>query len=227
MNDIKMTSKMIANKERYLALINSIEVPDANKEELVAWLEQSDFFVAPCTTSHYGSYPGALCSHSLDVYDALVKLVATFGMIKETVWDVDSTGTIIPESTRVEERPLYTDDSIKIVALMHDIGKTNVFTTYLRNIKNDEGKWEQVREYKYKENNERFIYGSHEQNSEFITNTFFPLSVEESSAILNHLGGKGKDSIQTITPIIFAKYPLATLLHTADLLATYLGPDRE
>lgn len=106
---------------------------------------------------------------------------------------------------------------------MHDIGKTNIFTTYKRNVKNEEtGKWEQKQEYKVKEASERFIYGNHEQNSEFIAHTFFPLSVEESSAILNHLGGMGADSAQMIAPIVYSKYSLALLLHMADLIACYI-----
>ena len=37
------------------------------------------------------------------------------------------------------------------------------------------GKWEQQQEFKVKEANERFIYGNHEQNSEFMTHAFFSI----------------------------------------------------
>lgn len=106
---------------------------------------------------------------------------------------------------------------------MHNIGKANYFTTFMRNVKNeDTGKWEQRKEFKIREADERFIYGNHEQNSEFIAHSFFPLSVEESSAILNHLGGMGPDSSQNIIPTIYTKYSLALLLHMADLVACYI-----
>jgi hypothetical protein len=218
-----MTEKMRLNKKRYLELINSITIKDADLKGLNNWLEKSDFFIAPATLRYHGSYPGGLCEHSLNVYDNLVKLASIFATRFEPQWDTDAQGNPIKETLRTVEVNQYSADTLKIVALMHDIGKTNIFTTYKRNVKNEEtGKWEQKQEYKVKEANERFIYGNHEQNSEFIAHTFFPLSVEESSAILNHLGGMGADSAQMIAPIVYSKYSLALLLHMADLIACYI-----
>ena len=178
---------------------------------------------SPATTKYHGSYEGGLCQHSLNVYDNLVKLVEDFATVPDTVYDLDESGAPIKESIRVEQRPLYSSDSIKIVALMHDISKSNFFESYMRNVKNDDtGKWDKVQDYKYKDASDRFILGNQEQNSEYITHTFFPLSVEESSAILNHLGGKGNDSAQNIAPTVFTKYSLALLLHMADLVASYI-----
>lgn len=218
-----MTEQMIRNKERYLELISSITVPDSDIQGLIKWLEASDFFIAPATTRYHGSYDGGLCAHSLCVYDNLVKLSNMFALIPEKKWEVDEEGKYIPESAHVVMQSIYSEDTLKIVALMHDIGKANHFTTFMRNVKNeDTGKWEQRKEFKIREAGERFIYGNHEQNSEFITHSFFPLSVEESSAILNHLGGMGADSSQNIIPTIYTKYSLALLLHMADLVACYI-----
>lgn len=218
-----MTEQMIRNKERYLELISSITVPDSDIQGLIKWLEASDFFTAPATTRYHGSYDGGLCAHSLCVYDNLVKLSNMFALIPEKKWEVDEEGKYIPESAHVVMQSIYSEDTLKIVALMHDIGKANHFTTFMRNVKNeDTGKWEQRKEFKIREAGERFIYGNHEQNSEFITHSFFPLSVEESSAILNHLGGMGPDSSQNIIPTIYTKYSLALLLHMADLVACYI-----
>lgn len=218
-----MTEQMIKNKERFLELISSIKIKDANIEGLLRWLDKSDFFVAPASTKYHGSYAGGLCAHSLKVYDNLVKLTEMFAMTVDQKWEVDEEGKPIPESVHMVERPIYSEDTLKVVALMHDIGKANHFTTYMRNVKNETtGKWEQVEEFKVKDAEERFIYGNHEQNSEFMTHAFFPLSVEESSAILNHLGGMGADSAQMIIPTIYTKYSLALLLHMADLVACYI-----
>lgn len=218
-----MTEQMIRNKERYLELISSITVPDSDIQGLIKWLEASDFFIAPATTRYHGSYDGGLCAHSLCVYDNLVKLSNMFALIPEKKWEVDEEGKYIPESAHVVMQSIYSEDTLKIVALMHDIGKANHFTTFMRNVKNeDTGKWEQRKEFKIREADERFIYGNHEQNSEFIAHSFFPLSVEESSAILNHLGGMGADSSQNIIPTIYTKYSLALLLHMADLVACYI-----
>lgn len=218
-----MTEQMKRNKKRFLELISSIKNEDADIAGLVKWLEKSDFFTAPATTRYHGSYAGGLCAHSLRVYDNLVKLASIFATRFEPQWDTDAQGNPIKETLRTVEVNQYSADTLKIVALMHDIGKTNHFTTYMRNIKNETtGKWEQKQEFKVKDANERFIYGNHEQNSEFMAHAFFPLSVEESSAILNHLGGMGADSAQMIAPTIYSKYSLALLLHMADLVACYI-----
>jgi hypothetical protein len=218
-----MTEEMKQNKQRYLDLISSIKVEGADIQGLIKWLEKSDFFVSPSTTKYHGSYAGGLCSHSLKVYDNLVKLAETFATIPDQKWEVDEEGKQIPESVHVVYRPIYTEDTLKIVALMHDIGKANLFTTYMRNVKNeDTGKWEQKEEYKVRDASDRFIYGSHEQNSEFMAHAFFPLSVEESSAILHHLGGIGSDTAQNLIPVIYTKYSLSLLLHMADLVACYI-----
>ena len=216
--------KIQQKKERFLDLISSITLQNSDISKLIKWLEEkSDFFTAPATTKYHGSYEGGLCQHSLNVYDNLVKLVEDFATVPDTVYDLDESGAPIKESIRVEQRPLYSSDSIKIVALMHDISKSNFFESYMRNVKNDDtGKWDKVQDYKYKDASDRFILGNQEQNSEYITHTFFPLSVEESSAILNHLGGKGNDSAQNIAPTVFTKYSLALLLHMADLVASYI-----
>ena len=218
-----MTEQMTKNKERFLELISSVQIKDSNIEGLIRWLEKSDFFVAPASTKYHGSFAGGLCAHSLRVYDNLVRLAEMFAVVADQKWEVDEEEKPIPESVHMVERPQYSDDSLKVVALMHDIGKANYFTTYMRNVKNETtGKWEQVEEFKVKDAEERFIYGNHEQNSEFMAHAFFPLSVEESSAILNHLGGMGADSAQMIIPTIYTKYTLALLLHMADLIACYI-----
>ena len=55
---------------------------------------------------------GGLCEHSLNVYDSLIKLVPQFG---------------------VE----YPEDSLKVVALLHDIAKANFYESYQRNVKDE------------------------------------------------------------------------------------------
>lgn len=212
------------NKKEYLDLIDSIELEGADIESFKSWLlERSDFFTAPASTKYHASYGGGLCQHSLNVYHILVNLVETYASHKELnpAWN--------PELGEEQEEPQYitvpdySADTLKIVALLHDISKANFYEKYLRNVKNDiTGKWEQVEEYRTRDVDNRFIFGNHEQNSEFIVRTFFPLTPEESSAILHHHAGMGFDSTQTDISIIYNKYSLACLLHTADILATFI-----
>ncbi len=185
------------NRETFLNLINSITNPEFSKDALINWLDRkSDFFSAPASTKYHLSCEGGLCQHSLNVYRQLNKLC-------------------------IMEKLDINDDSIKIVSLLHDISKANFYEKYYRNVKDDQtGQWTKVLDYKVRE--DKFILGSHEQNSEYMVHSFYPLTVEESAAILHHMGGKSWDSAQDDIPAVYNKYSLAVLLHTADMLATYL-----
>lgn len=44
-------------------------------EELLGWVEESDFFYAPASTRFHGNYKYGLLEHSLNVYKALKELV--------------------------------------------------------------------------------------------------------------------------------------------------------
>ena len=65
------------NKQTFIELINSIE-RDFNKEKLINWLENSDFFYAPASTKYHSNFEGGLCSHCLSVYYSLEALCNTF-----------------------------------------------------------------------------------------------------------------------------------------------------
>ena len=51
---------------------------------------------------------------------------------------------------------------------------------------------------------------------------FIPLTVDESVAILHHMGSLSWDSAKDDITKVYAKYPLSLLLHEADMLATYI-----
>lgn len=197
------------NKKEFLELIKSIEREGAKIDDLVNYLEKSDFFFAPSSTKYHGSYPGGLCEHCLDVYKNLKMLL--------------------------EKHPqyFYEDDTVKIVSLLHDISKTNFYKRDIRNKKvyhesgsktDSLGKFDWVSEEVYAIDNEhRLIYGNHEQTSEFMVRLFTPLSMEESIALLHHHGGMGWDSTQINITDIYNNYPLALFLHMADLLGAYVN----
>jgi len=198
------------NKEEFLTLVNSITREGFKKEELISKLENSDFFVAPASTRFHGSYKGGLCDHCLNVYHNLVSLVEKKHLTEE----------INPES-------------IKIVALFHDFSKMNYYKIDYRNkkvycqsgSKKDNGgnyDWVVEQSYATVPVEERFVFGSHEETSEFMTRTYIPLSYDESAAILNHHFGMGFDSTKADMSSIATRYPLMLLLHLADMLAAYI-----
>lgn len=57
------------NKERFIELLRSTKREGI--EELIAWLETTDFYIAPASTRFHGNYEGGLLEHSLNVYDLL------------------------------------------------------------------------------------------------------------------------------------------------------------
>lgn len=198
-------------KQDFINILNKVERSNANIEDLVKKLESSDFFRAPASTKYHNAFIGGLVEHSLNVYYNLKSLVELKGL-----------------------KEFITEDSIIICGLLHDISKMNFYELYAKNEKvyHEQGSkfdelgrfdWEAHMAFKIKSPDDRFIFGNHEETSEFMIKTYIPLTVDESVAILNHHGGMGYDSIPISTiSDKYNKYPLSSLLHMADFLATYV-----
>lgn len=187
---------ILSNKQKFIDLINSIEREGFKKEELLTKLENSDFYYAPASVKYHNSFKGGLVDHCLCVYNNLKSLVIS-KHLEETI----------------------SEDSIKIVSVFHDISKMNFYEEYDKNVK-VEGKWVQEKCFKIRDN--RFIFGSHEENSYFIASKYIPLTYDESIAIINHMGGMGFDSSQHTVGEVFSQSSLATLLFVADTISTYI-----
>ena len=63
-------------KKRFVEICATINRP--GMEDLMAWLERSDFYTAPASTRFHGNYTGGLLEHSLNVYDKLSGFVARY-----------------------------------------------------------------------------------------------------------------------------------------------------
>lgn len=113
--------------------------------------------------------------------------------------------------TKIED-----NDSVKIVALLHDICKVNYYKTDFRNVKNN-GVWEQVPYYTV---NDTIPYG-HGEKSVMMISEFIKLTPEEKYAIRWHMGFTEPKELYTVISNAYKKYPLALLTHEADLEATY------
>ena len=203
--------QILNNKQKFIDLINSID-RNFNKEGLIDWLEnKSDFFSAPASAKYHCSYEGGLCQHSINVYYILKNLNDSFMPERDLTPE---------EAERNIHKYGYDDDTLKIVSLLHDISKSNYYEMFSRNVKDSNGNWIQVLDYKVRD--DRFIYGNDEQNTEFMVSTFIPLTLDEKVALLHKSGGKAFDSNQENIPTIFSKYHLATLLHCADMISCYV-----
>jgi hypothetical protein len=114
------------------------------------------------------------------------------------------------------------EETIAFVALLHDVSKINFYEVYNRNVKNSSGQWEQVPTYGVREEDNRLVFGIHEENSVYILNQFFKLSYEEALAIRWH-GGCGTSNDPSSQGKMMEAYKVSTLsllLHIADMQAT-------
>jgi len=172
-------------------------------DKLLAWMKASDFFTAPASTKYHLSREGGLVEHSVHVYKRLRELVEfEFGFSGG-----ERIGTINAET-------------IAICGLLHDLCKANFYKIEMRNTKDEYGQWVKVPYYTV---DDQLPYG-HGEKSVYIISDFMRLTREESMAIRWHMGGfddavKGGGYAMSGA---WNKYPLAVLLHIADLQATFI-----
>lgn len=192
-------------KDKFIkAYTENITRPGADK--LLAWIESSDFFAAPASTRFHLSSPGGLLEHSLHVFERMKAICA-------------NEATITPGFNEPSM------ETIAVCGLLHDICKANFYAVEMRNRKNDQGRWEQ---YPFYVVDDKLPYG-HGEKSVYIISGFTRLSREEAMAIRWHMGFADNDFRGGGYSVgnAFEKFPLAVLLHIADLQATYLDETGE
>lgn len=157
---------------------------------------KSDFFTALASTRFHGNYPGGLVDHCLHVFHCLKDYLSR-NRVKD-VYDMN-----------------YSDESIAIVSLLHDVCKINVYKESVRN-KKVNGEWVQVPFYEF---DDKMPYG-HGEKSVYMITPFMKLSREEAFAIRYHMGFSNDDPAKNVG-YTFEHFPLAFALSTADMEATY------
>ena len=110
----------------------------------------------------------------------------------------------------------YSEESIAIVSLLHDLCKINFYKTDFRNSKNEKGVWEKVPYYTI---DDKLPYG-HGEKSVYIITGFMKTTREEAFAIRYHMGFSGVEDKNTIGNV-FEQFPLAFALCVADMEASY------
>lgn len=198
-----LTDEQVENNYKEFISLIEANVKREGVENLLKWLNARDAKIAPASTKYHLSCKGGLIQHSLNVYKRLVNLV------NQEYGDANP----------------YTQETLVLTALLHDISKINFYEIQERNAKDENGNWIKVPFYAIKEENQRVIFGSHALNSYYMLNKFVPLTYEESLAILHHMGNLdmvGSESNCKTIIEAYRKSTLAVLLHTADLLATVI-----
>ena len=96
------------NKARFIEIFKS-KITREGSDKLLQFLlsPHSDFFTAPASSRFHSSYEGGLLDHSLNVYDCLVAYM---------------------NSEKAKQLGFeYSDETLAIVALLHDLCKVNVY----------------------------------------------------------------------------------------------------
>ena len=167
-------------KEEFIELFKEHIHRDGAEALLDYLTNKCDFFTAPASARYHGAYAGGLCEHSLNVYYCLADYLA-----RERVTDLYGLE--------------YSQESIALVSLLHDVCKIGCYKPSTRNVRGEDGKWTKVPTYQYED----------------------PLLTrEEAMAIRWHMGFSGTEDSRLVGKA-FAKYPLAFALSVADMEATY------
>lgn len=183
------------NKEKFLQICKNYIRRDGI-DDLLQWLEKSDFFYAPASRNFHGNHEGGLLEHSLYVYDFLIKIV-----------------------NMTELKDKFSDETLAIVALFHDICKVNFYKKGTQNVKYAEtGRWYTKEVYEF---NEKVPLG-HGEKSCILLQQFMRLSIEELLSIRWHMGGYDAATRGGDWSMNSAKdhSKLVTLLQVADTIAT-------
>lgn len=72
---------MSALKDKFLTICRQ-RIKRSGIDDLLAWLEKSDFFTAPASTKYHGAYPGGLLQHSLNVYAEIHRIKSAYPNIE-------------------------------------------------------------------------------------------------------------------------------------------------
>lgn len=185
------------DKEIFIGIYKD-KIKREGADKLLEFLERSDFFTAPASTRYHGAYEGGLLRHSLNVYECLDAYLKRERVLEKYEMS-------------------FTDESIAIAALLHDICKVNFYSISWRNSKNEQtGQWEKVPYYTV---NDTLPYG-HGEKSVYMISGFMKLTRDEAMAIRWHMGFSGVEDKNTIGKAL-TMYPLAFALFVADMEASY------
>lgn len=189
---------------RFEAEMGKINRPGVDK--LMKYIQGSDFYTAPASTKFHLSCEGGLLQHSLNVLDAL-RGILTWNS-DTNAWDYQVAGKTIDS---------VPDESVVIMALLHDICKTYFYGTATRNVKNDRtGKWEKKPYYTVED---RMPLG-HGPKSAMLIKEYIQLTSKEMYAIWHHMGFTGDRENDGNVGASIEKYPILLALQTADWMAS-------
>jgi hypothetical protein len=201
------------NIARFEAEMEKVQRPGMDK--LMDYIRKSDFYKAPASTKYHLACEGGLLQHSLNVLDAMREMLMKEADGPDEQGQMHTKYHYTVAGQFVATVP---EDSVIIMALLHDICKTYFYSTSTRNAKNETtGKWEKVPFYTVKD---RMPLG-HGDKSVMIIKQYIHLTNQEMYAIWHHMGYADNSDTLTLTNAVEA-YPIIWALHTADMMASHM-----
>ncbi len=184
-------------KQQFIELYNT-HITREGADKFLEYLMStgSDFFSTPASTRFHGAYEGGLCEHSVNVYRCLKSYL---------------------ERADKEFSLHFSEESIALVSLLHDVCKINCYKPGFRNVKDDNGVWQKVPTFEFED---KLPYG-HGEKSVYILSGYMRLTREEAFAIRYHMGFSGTEDARNVGNA-FEQFPLAFALSVADMEATFL-----
>ena len=185
------TDQINENRVKYMELLCKLNI-DLSQFDRYLNSARADYFNKPYSTYSEGAYAGALCEHSLKLYDELTKLVAQY------------------------KADAYTEEDIIKVALFSELYKCELYEPYSKNQKNEAtGQWETVKAYRNKE--DRPTFGDIGLSSYMVAKHFFDLTDEQAMAIIYATNETPMDSY-----LIKKDFPLVNLVQIAQKVINFL-----
>ena len=202
------------NTGRFEELLSSVKRTGIDK--LMEYIRnKTDFYKAPASTRFHLACEGGLLQHSLNVYDCLI------AKKESPVWK-----PILAE---------IPDESLIIMALLHDLCKANFYKEGTKNQKTYDPEkvaaaepwqrkhdqmgdfiWETVKTYQV---DDQLPLG-HGEKSVMLIQCYIRLTMQEVMAIRWHMGfSEAKENYGAVGQAM-EKYPVVLALHEADLEAT-------
>ena len=200
------------NKDEFISLVRKYIKRDG-VEDVLAWLDRTDFYTAPATTAYQLAVDGGLVQHSLNTFYRMVDLANLY-------YDKEPADDNFYNGDTPQAENAFTLESIAIVALFHAIYKANVYVKDFRN-KKINNKWEQVEYFRW---DEQFVYGRGAK-SVYILQQFMRLYVLEAQAIRFHTAGREDVNSGIFDASYYRVYdnsPVAVLLFLAEQMAYWL-----
>ncbi len=133
---------------------------------IISYLEnKTDFYTSPASLKYHEAFAGGLVYHSLCVYNKMLELIK------------------LPSFQNVDIA------SATLVALTHDWCKIGKYSTYTKNVKNDDDVWIQQEAYKYAEDHMGLGHSTQSliMLMQFCTSKYTNLTFDEMAAIRWHM----------------------------------------